>query len=150
MAEKRSQRFKVVLMLAERREKEVATRLGNYQQQIQAEQRQLVQLREYNQDYIQQIKGRRQSLNSRELISFRSFLQHLGEAEQEQVNKVERMLQVLERLQQEWRNKYQYRQSIEELIRRFSQEESAHLEKQLQKELDELAAQNHQRQVKQA
>lgn len=146
MAPKRSQRFNVVLMLAERQEQEAADRLGSYQQQLQGEQQQLAVLREYNQDYIRQIEARRTGLRGTDLISYRNFLQRLGDAEHEQIQKLEQMTRGLERLQQEWRQKYQYRQSIEALIQRLIQEEDSQLEKRLQKELDELAAQSAMRQ----
>jgi len=146
VAVKRSQRFKVVLTLAERQEQEAADRLGSYRQQLQGEQQQLATLRAYNQDYIRQIETRRTGLKGTDLISYRNFLQRLGDAEQEQIRKLEQMTRGLERLQQEWRQKYQYRQSIEELIQRLMQEEDSRLEKRLQKELDELAAQANLRQ----
>ena len=43
MAEPRSQRMQIVLMLAERHEQAAAQRLGNYREQVNAEQEQMRQ-----------------------------------------------------------------------------------------------------------
>lgn len=145
MAEKRSLRFRAVLMLAERQEQEAATRLGDYREELHAEQQQLEMLREYSATYMAEIESRRTGLKSSDLLSYRNFLQRLGQAEQDQVHKVTRMLDALERIQLEWQKKYHYRQSIEDLIERFKHQESEALDKQLQRELDELASQSYQR-----
>ena len=142
MAEvKRSQRFKVVLQLAERQEQEAANQVGRYQQQLQRERQQLQQLHDYNLDYQKKFGSQTRGLRGADLISSRGFLARLATAESEQQANLERMQKTLESLQQTWRQKYHYRQSIENLIARFSQEESEELEKRLQKEFDDLAAQ---------
>ncbi len=141
MTDKPAQRFKAVLMLAERQEQEAASRLGSYQQQLQRETQQLHQLRAYNQDYLAKFGNQRQGLRASELASSRGFLQRLANAEHEQIATLERMQLTLDQLRQQWRQKSHYRQSIENLIKRFSEEEAAYLERQLQKELDDLVNQ---------
>src|SRR5690554_1006140 len=145
MAEPRSKRMQVVLMLAERTEQAAAQRLGQYRDQVSAEQEQLQQLIEYTEQYLHSHTERTTGIHADELISFSNFIQRLGAAKKEQELKLARMQQTLDQIQQDWREKYQKRHSIQELITRLQHEENALLEKRLQKELDDLSAQQFQR-----
>ena len=145
MAEPRSKRMQVVLMLAERTEQAAAQRLGQYRDQVSAEQEQLQQLVEYTEQYLHSHNERTTGIHADELISFSNFIQRLSAAKKEQELKLARMQQTLDQIQQDWREKYQKRHSIQELITRLQHEESQLLEKRLQKELDDLSAQQFQR-----
>lgn len=146
MAEPRSQRMQIVLMLAERHEQAAAQRLSNYREQINAEQAQLQQLEEYAAHYLDTYGSLKSGLHAQDLISYSGFIQRLGDAKKEQQVKVARMMQTLDQLQQDWRGKYRRRESIQELIVRLRHEENEVLEKRLQKELDDLSAQQFYRQ----
>ena len=146
MAEPRSQRMQIVLMLAERHEQAAAQRLGNFREQVNAEQEQLRQLEEYAAHYLDTYGSLKTGLHAQDLISYSSFIQRLGDAKKEQQAKIARMMQVLDQLQQEWRDKHRRRESIQDLIARLRYEENDVLEKRLQKELDDLSAQQFQRQ----
>lgn len=146
MAEPRSQRMQVVLMLAERKEQAAAQRLGQYREQVQAEQAQLQQLEDYAEQYLNSYAARTTNVYAQELISYSSFIQRLEDAKKDQQTKLERMQQALEQIQGDWQEKYQRRRSIEDLVARMKYEESAVLEKRLQKELDDLSAQQFNRQ----
>lgn len=147
MAEPRSQRMQIVLMLAERHEQAAAQRLSSYREQINAEQAQLQQLEEYAAHYLDTYGSLKSGLHAQDLISYSGFIQRLGDAKKEQQVKVARMMQTLDQLQQDWRGKYRRRESIQELIVRLRHEENEVLEKRLQKELDDLSAQQFYRQT---
>jgi flagellar FliJ protein len=80
------------------------------------------------------------------LINYSGFVHRLGQLCKEQEVKLDRMQVIYKKLQEQWRISHQKRKSIEDLIERFKQEESLLLEKQLQKELDELSTQKFARQ----
>ena len=146
MAESRSQRMQIVLTLAERHEQAAAQRLGNFREQVNAEQEQLRQLEEYAAHYLDTYGSLKTGLHAQDLISYSSFIQRLGDAKKEQQAKIARLMQALDQLQQEWRDKHRRRESIQDLIARLRYEENDVLEKRLQKELDDLSAQQFQRQ----
>ena len=130
----------VVLTLAQRQEDAAAQRIGQWREQMQQEQQQLSQLQEYCSQYQQEYTGKRSSIFAHQLINYSAFIGRLGDLVQEQQVKLLRMQANLERLQGQWQTCYQKRKSIQDLIERFEREESALLERRLQKELDELSA----------
>lgn len=141
MAESRAKRMQLVLGLAQKQEDEAANKLSQYREQLAQEQRQLVELREYAGQYLNAQGALRQGVLAHELINYSSFIHRLNEACTEQEAKVARMAKLLESLQQQWQIKHQKRKSIEELIVRLQQEDNLAADKRLQKELDELSAQ---------
>lgn len=141
MAESRAKRMQVVLTLAQKQEDEAANKLSQYREQLAQEQRQLVELRDYAAQYLHAQGALREGILAHELINYSSFIHRLNEACTEQEAKVARMTKLLESLQQQWRVKHQKRKSIEELIVRLQQEDDLIADKRLQKELDELSAQ---------
>ncbi|RYZ96332.1 MAG: flagellar export protein FliJ [Moraxellaceae bacterium] len=145
MAESRAKRMQVVLMLADRKEKEAGEQLAQYQKQIDAEVESLRQLDEYADQYMRTYTEKRVSVRPHELIAYSGFIQRLGEARKEQQARIERMRTGLKKFQQEWRVAYQKRESIKDLIKRLEHEESILLDKRLQKELDELVGQQYSR-----
>lgn len=146
MAESRAKRMQVVLTLAVRQEDEAAKKLSQFREQLAQEERQLVDLREYANQYLSAQGELRQGVLAHELINYSSFINRVNEACREQEVKVERYKILLESLQQQWRIKHQKRKSIEDLITRLNQEDNHLLDKRLQKELDELSSQQLRRQ----
>lgn len=146
MAESRAQRMQVVLTLALKQEDDAAQKLRQYRDQLAQEERQLADLRDYSTQYLNAQGNLREGVLAHELINYSSFIGRLNEACREQEVKVARMISLLDSLQQQWRIKHQKRKSIEELIVRLQQEDNLLLDKRLQKELDELSAQQLQRQ----
>jgi flagellar FliJ protein len=137
--------MQVVLILAEKTEKEAGVQLAQYQKQIDVETESLRQLEDYAEQYLQTYTERRVSVRPQELIAYSGFMQRLGEARKEQQARLDRMKIVLNKYQQEWRVAYQKRESIKELITRLEHEENIVMEKRLQKELDELVGQQYSR-----
>jgi flagellar protein FliJ len=146
MAESRAKRIQVVLTLARQQEDIAAKRLGQYREQLTAEEQQLSQLKEYATQYMRDYAGQRQGVYAHQLINYSGFVHRLGELCKEQEIKLERMQVAYKKLQEQWRTAHQKRKSVEDLIERFKQEESLLLDKQLQKELDELSTQKFARQ----
>lgn len=139
----RSERMGAVLTLAERAEQQAAQALESARAQLLNEQQQLEQLQQYRTQYIQEYQNRRDGVRPAELIGYSSFIQRLEAVLAEQDKKMLLLQQQLAQRQQQWQQKYRKRKSIQELIERLRQEESTALEQKLQKELDELAAQQH-------
>lgn len=141
MSESRAKRMQVVLTLAERNEQEAGEKLSHYRQQLYSETEQLRQLDEYANHYLQVYGERKESVKAQELIAYSGFIQRLGLARQEQQGKIAKMEATLAQLQQQWRQAYQKRQSVHDLIVRLKNEENQLVDKRLQKELDELVGQ---------
>jgi flagellar FliJ protein len=135
-----------VLTLAQQQEDLAAKRLKQYREQVTTEENQLRQLQEYSAQYMRDYAQHRQGVYAHQLINYSGFVHRLGDLCKEQEIKLERMQATLQKLQEQWRMSHQKRKSIEDLIARFKQEESLLLEKQLQKELDELTTQKFARQ----
>ncbi len=143
MAQSRSQRMQVVLVLAERKEQQAGQQFSQYRTQVDAEKEQLRQLEDYAAQYLNTYSERKTGVRPHELIAYSSFIQRLAEARKDQENRLVRMQLNLNRLQQLWQQAYQKRESLKDLIARLQQEESVALDKRLQKELDELVSQAH-------
>lgn len=141
MAAKRSERLKVVLQMALKAQQDVADLMAQQQQKIGIERDQLQQLQQYSLEYQQQVASNNKGLRAQELISSRAFLQRLSNLQLNQQQKIQQLNAVIEQLTTEWQKRYHRRQSIEKLIERLKTEESAELDKQLQREIDELSSQ---------
>lgn len=146
MADSRAKRMKVVLTLAEQQEDDAAKKLNQFREQLAQEERQLVELRDYANQYLHAQGELRQGVLAHELINYSSFINRLNEACRDQEVKVERYRGMLENLLRQWRIKHQKRKAIEDLIVRLQQEDNLLLDKRLQKELDELSSQQLRRQ----
>ena len=146
MADSRAKRMKVVLTLAEQQEDDAAKKLNQFREQLAQEERQLVELRDYANQYLHAQGELRQGVLAHELINYSSFINRLNEACRDQEIKVERYQGMLENLLQQWCIKHQKRKAIEDLIVRLQQEDNLLLDKRLQKELDELSSQQLRRQ----
>jgi flagellar FliJ protein len=145
VAESRAKRLQIVLTLAERYEQDAAIQVREWRIQLSNEQEQLRQLEEYTEQYLQVYRTRTQSLYAEELMTYSGFIQRLSSARSEQELKLARVTQQYDMSLQEWRKRYQRRESIAEMINRLQREDNALLEKRLQKELDELTMQQYQR-----
>jgi flagellar FliJ protein len=145
VAESRAKRMQVVLTLAERNEEQAGQQLSQFTQQVDAEIEQLRQLEEYAAQYLSTYTERKTAVRPQELIAYSSFIQRLGGARKEQEARIARLQLQLERLRQMWRIAHQKTEAIKDLIARLQQEESALLDKRLQKEMDELVGQAYSR-----
>lgn len=139
MAVKRAQRMKLVLQLAERAESDAADALQQYRDKLEQAKAQLQQVADYQSEYIDKLNQKKAPRNGAEMLNDRQFLQQLSEAEQAQQERFQQLEQQQPHFLSNWQALYQRRKNIEKLIARLNKSEDQATEKQLQKEMDELA-----------
>ena len=145
MVESRAKRLQLVLVLAERKEQEVAQQLGQQRTIVAAEEQQLRELDEYAKQYLETYSARKIDVRPHELIAYSSFIQRLGEACKEQQFKLERLTIILDKIQQRWHTAHHKCEAIKELILRLERDENLLIDKRLQKEIDDLTNQQYSR-----
>lgn len=139
--ERRSERLKAVVMLAEREEQAAAARLAEQQSSLEGEQQQLGQLQDYRSQYLHDYDQLRTNATPQALMSYSGFLGRLSDALAGQEQRLQQVQQALELRRAEWQQKYHRRRSLEQLVAKLKEEESVALEQRLQRELDDMAAQ---------
>lgn len=139
MARSRSQRMTIVLQLANRSEQAAALALQKSRSALDQADSQLQQIKQYQQEYVAELNAKTQKLTAQTMINDRHFLQRLSEIEITQCQQIAQLKKNESGCLSQWKLCYQRRQSIETLIARLQKEESSVVEKQLQKELDELS-----------
>lgn len=142
MAEKRSTRMQLILQLAERDEQVAVDALQQNRQQLNDVEEQLIQIRDYQREYLQRVNGKISGLSAREMITDRQLIQQLSVAEDAQLLKFGQSKKYVDMAMQYWQKLHQRRKNIEELIGKMRHTENQLEEKILQKELDELTSQN--------
>ena len=147
MAESRAKRMQIVLTLADRRMQSAGQQVQDWRAQVTAEQEQLQQLEEYTAQYLQVYSTRKTGLYAQEMITYSDFIRRLDHARSEQLAKLQRVRQQYELSLEQWRVSHRRRDAIAEMIGRLQKEDNDVLEQRLQKELDELAAQQFQRKI---
>lgn len=140
MAIKRSRRMVIVLQMAEREEDTAARQLQQSRNQVAQAEQQLQQIEEYQQGYTQALNQPKAGVSAYAMINDRRFLQQLHVVCQSQMAQIRQLRDQEARCLSQWQQSYQRRRNIEQLITRLKQDENALLEKQLQKELDELSS----------
>lgn len=140
MAVKRSQRMAIVLQMAERAEEAAARQLEQSRSQVAQAQQQLQQVEEYQKDYTQALNQPKAGVSAYAMINDRRFLEQLHRVCQSQMAQIRQLSEQEERCLRNWQQCYQRRRNIVQLIDKLKQNESALLEKQLQKEMDELSS----------
>jgi flagellar FliJ protein len=139
MAKPRSQRMHIVLTLAQKAEDDAAQKVKEQADLLKQEIRQLDELKSYSGQYLQAYANLRDGVSAQEMINYSGFIGRLADAIKEQENKKERIQQGLDKLKLVWAEMHQKRKTLNDLIDRLKKDESATLEKLLQKEMDELA-----------
>lgn len=138
---KKSQRIQPVKKVVEFKERQAAVALGIARNDLQIKQARLAELVSYQAEYAQDFheKGK-QGLGVLMLKTFQSFLEKLGVAIREQEQRVVHAERIAGQKQQVWMKTRQQVQIYNNVLDRFSKEESQHQEKQEQKFNDELAS----------
>jgi flagellar FliJ protein len=142
MAEKRSTRMQLILQLAERDEQVAVDALHENRQKLGDVEEQLIQIRDYQREYLLRVNGKVSGLSAREMISDRQLIHQLSVAEDAQLIKFIQSKKYVDMAMKYWQKLHQRRKNIEELIGKMRNSENQLEEKMLQKELDELASQN--------
>jgi flagellar FliJ protein len=139
--------MQIVLTLADRRMQSAGQQVQDWRAQVTAEQEQLQQLEEYTEQYLQVYSTRKTGLYAQEMITYSDFIRRLDNARSEQLAKLQRVRQQYELSLEQWRVSHRRHDAIAEMIGRLQKEDNDVLEQRLQKELDELAAQQFQRKI---
>ncbi len=129
-------------MLAEKAQAEAALRLQEGRKHYQDETAKLTELNQYYGEYAAQIDSHRLGLNAQTIIGYRQFLQQLRQSVDIQQVRVRQAEVVCDKFLVNWQQLYHRHSSIKELIDRLKVSENADLEKQLQREMDELSRLN--------
>ncbi|WP_020209470.1 flagellar export protein FliJ [Gilvimarinus chinensis] len=139
MTKKRSKRLGVVLMLAERHEQEAADYLAKHQAMVEEQRQKALELVQYRSGYVEQYASSKTGMRPDDLMRYSQFIQQLGEAINQQERAVEQLTEQLLKLRQHWHGQHLRRRAIEDLIVRLRKGEDALAERQLQKQLDDMA-----------
>ncbi len=137
---KKSRRLMPVQQLAERRKKAAEQQLGQARQQLSAERDKLIQLQSYLADYQRDLVVTGQAgVGIEQLQRLQSFKQRLFDAVAQQQRQIEFAEQVVEHSLRAWQISSGREQAMASLISRTRTQEQQLEDKQLQKQVDELA-----------
>ena len=139
MRNNRPKSLKVVLNIAKQSEQQAAQELQVQRQQLEAQRQQLREITDYNHEYSDQI-DQLGAHNIFQVASQRQFLGQLGDLIRAQSETVGVLAQQTEKAESHWQSKYYWRKKVAEMVERIEREENSARQKQLQKELDELAS----------
>ena len=137
---KKSKRMQPILRIAESKEKRAAIALGEAQSQLQMHIARLQELQNYQNEYINRFQQNGQNgVEISMVLSFKSFLEKLNQAIEQQKETVATANQLVENCKQHWFASRGQVKMYNNVITRFQSEETEALEKQEQKDLDERA-----------
>lgn len=131
----------LVAQIAERDEQQLADKLGELRQQQHQELAQEQDLQRYLKEYTADLNHQGSGFSAMQLAEGRGFLGRLQEVCDNQHAKILQLEQQISRALQNWQLAHQKTQAIIKLVDKLKTEHSQALEKQLQKELDELSSQ---------
>ena len=138
MAVARSKRMETVLKLVGDQEKQAALRLNQSRSSVENAESQLVELIEYEKEYLQAINSNRRPDNVQSMLNDRAFVGNLAQAKEVQHSRINQLKQDEQRSLEAWTLAHRKRKQIENLIENLKQGEAADVERKLQKLLDEL------------
>lgn len=130
----------VVLQLAVRTEEGAAKALEDARRQVVSAEQQLQQIQSYQQDYTKELNQPRKGVSVDSIVNDRGFLAQLMQVVNVQENQLLQLKNSEASCLHNWQLCYQRRKNIERMIEGLKSGEDAVMEKQLQKELDELAS----------
>ncbi len=139
----KSDRLKPVQRINESREKDAARALGNSVQTLQQHEQRLAELRQYREEYDQQVQqmGANGMLASR-LQQMQSFLHNLNQVIKQQQQIVEAARREQEVKRRSWQQAHGKTQVMDKVIDRYRADEQYQANKREQKENDEHALNN--------
>ncbi|PID43308.1 MAG: flagellar export protein FliJ [Gammaproteobacteria bacterium] len=137
---KRSERLKIVLDLAHRKEAETLETLAKAQKELNGEQLRLRQLESYMGDYQDKIRGKGGAgISAVEYANFQGFMYQLGVALEQQQKKLLFLTQQVDVCTRNWRVAHEKTKGMEEHIAACRRSEEKELAKQEQRMLDEFS-----------
>ena len=137
--QQRIERMQKIVELAQQELDEAATVFRSLEQQYESEQAQLVQLRQYLSEYIeQQTSGEGSTLQ--QLKSTNAFMDKLNKAINHQVEQIQQTDQSVQEAREIWVEKRVREQALVKLTEKLQSKHSQALSRVEQKMLDELSA----------
>lgn len=137
---KRSQRLQIVLQLAQQKEEAAQQELLQAQTRLQQEQDKLVQLQQYQSEYLDNLKAQTgRQMSAMQYQAMTQFINRLSVAISEQRRQVQLVGIALERVQAKWRQLYQKRQKMGDLIERCKKDEAREQDQREQRLMDEAS-----------
>lgn len=135
---KRSERMKVVFEMAERSEKKAMDMLSASRQFMDQQQEQLSSLESYHQQYLDSMRNAMQGkIAVSDLQAYQGFIHQVDKAIEHQKNVIDQAQQQFDRCKLEWLNYREKRKGIEDLIKRYQQEELLAMDKKEAKRLED-------------
>ena len=120
----RANRFIPLVTLAKNREQAAAVALGTCNQQVQQNQNQLNQLKQYRHEYTQQLlKGGNQGMDANLLKTYKDFIAGLDQAIKKQNVQVYESRRQYEQQRQVWMAQHQKKRVMEVTVEKFDADE---------------------------
>lgn len=141
----RAKRLLPVLQMAQKKVDEAAQALGYLNQRIAQEEATKQQLKNYEGEYLELMRGGYQpnrSMNVQAVMGYQSFIQRLELAQIQQQEEINLLASQKYQVTQHWIKTRARAQAIESAIATAKQEESLLAARQEQKELDEFTSQS--------
>jgi flagellar FliJ protein len=132
----RSKRMQPVADVAVRREREAAARLGECQQREQACVQRLEELQRYRDEYTRRFADGG-SLSAARLCDYRTFLERLNQAIEQQGDLLARARRDCEAQRRRWLDLHGRAEALGKVVSRYRGEERAGQERREQQELDQ-------------
>lgn len=139
--QKRLQRIKKLVELAQEELEQASAILAGIQQQINLQESQLESLRNYQSEYLKQLT-RKESTTLQQLNTTQAFLDKLNIAIDQQINEITRLEEAAEMAKQTWQEQRIREQSLVKLYEKLEKDHHFQLNKAEQKMLDDLSCRN--------
>ncbi len=137
----RAKRFTPLVMLARNKEQAAAIALGTCNQQVQQNQQQLEQLKQYRHEYAQQlmIDGNK-GIDAGMLKTYKNFISGLDQAIKNQLMQIYESKLQLEKKRQLWLQQHQDTRAMEVTVDKYKAQENRDKDRKEQNSLDEHAS----------
>ncbi len=135
----RSKRFEPIQEIAANSANDLSRTMGEAAKRVAEVERQLAQLTSYRDEYLRNSGGQRGAMDAVRLQNFRSFLDRLGSAIQQQVQTVESARAEYERRRGLWSEKRVEAESLGRVVERLRREERHAADRREQHEGDDAA-----------
>lgn len=140
MSESRIRRLAPVVEMAVEEERKAAARLGESQKQVDDARVRLRDLEFYCSEYEKGWTQRgSQGVGRDWLLNYQRFMAQMQTAIEQQTQTVKWYETSLDKVREQWRQRYQRVEALRKLIERYQQEARARADRQEQKLLDELS-----------
>jgi len=134
----RSKRMQPVQRVAQNREQNAVQKLGQSQQNLDAQRARLEELRAYRDQYARDFElSGGSGLDATRVQDYRVFLNRLGEAIRQQETLIEQCCSQHEQTRQQWIKTHTHSQAIDKVVSRYRREDHRQQDLKEQREQDE-------------